>query len=94
MRWGTSPFGDPDAIPDGDDADMDPGNETSHIVTTHYRPGSTEHGTALDNGERYYFQLRAANANGGGPWTEARGGTPLAKGVPAAPTGVVQLLSG
>ena len=75
-------------IPDGDDADTNAGDETSHTVTT-------INGAAPVNGELYDFRLRAANANGGGPWTEwIRDVMPLAAGVPAAPTGVVQLLSG
>ena len=70
-------------IPDGDDADSNPGNETSYTITN------------LSNGTDYTVRLRAVNANGAGPWTECiRNVVPLAAGVPAAPTGVVQLYSG
>ena len=67
-------------IPDGDDPDSNPGNETSHTVTS------------LSNGSTYRFRLRAVNATGSGPWTEwSRGVMPQAAGVPAAPSGVVRL---
>ena len=82
-------------IPDGDDPDMNAGNETSHTITTFQRPVGTPRDTAPVNGERYHFRLRAANANGAGPWTEQiRDVMPLAAGVPAAPVGAVQVLSG
>ena len=82
-------------IPDGDDADTDPGNETSHTVTTINNAVGVDDGTAVVNGQSYSFRLRAANAIGGGPWTErVRGVVPLAKGVPAQPSGVVALRSG
>ena len=70
-------------IPDGDDADSNPGNETSYTITN------------LSNGTNYPVRLRAVNANGSGPWTECiQNVMPLAAGVPAAPTGVVLLRSG
>ena len=83
------------AIPDGDDADSDAGNETSHTVTAINNASHVTDGTAPVNGERYGFRLRAANADGAGPWTQAiRNVMPLAAGVPAAPSGVVTLISG
>ena len=88
VRRGTSPASGHTDIPDGDDADTNAGNETSHTVTE-------INNAAPVNGELYHFRLRAANANGGGPWTKwIQDVMPLAAGVPAAPTGVVQLLSG
>ena len=82
-------------IPDGNDEDSNPGNETSHTVTAIYNAPHITDGTAPVNGESYDFRLRAANANGSGPWTEwIEGVMPLAAGVPAAPTGALALLSG
>ena len=81
-------------IPDGDDPDMNPWNETSHTVTAINNAQDITDGTAPVNGTLYYFRLRAANANGGGPWTEWIQVMPLAAGVPAAPSGAVQLFSG
>ncbi len=79
---GNSRSGSRNDIPDGDDPGTNPGNETSYTVTA-------------INGELYHFRLRAANANGGGPWTEwILNVMPLAAGVPAAPSGAVQLVSG
>ncbi len=69
-------------IPDGDDADSNPGNETSHTVT------------GLSNGNTYAVRLRAANANGAGPWTEGGTVTPSAAGVPLRPSGLVALRHG
>ena len=92
--WSPSDHND---IPDGDDADSDPGNETSHTVTAiyHAHRHPTGDGSPPINGEPYAFRLRAANANGAGPWTEwIRGVMPLPRGAPAAPTGAVRLLSG
>ena len=96
MTWLSAPASGHADIPDGDDADTNAGNETSHTVTTHsHHPRSVRDGKPLVNGELYHFRLRAANANGAGPWTaEIRDVMPLAKGVPAAPTGAVQLYSG
>ena len=69
-------------VPDGDDAGISPGDETSHTLTA-------------DNGFGYDFRLRAANANGSGPWTNFSPSVmPLAAGTPAAPRGVVTLTSG
>ena len=82
-------------IPDGDDADTDPGNETSHTVTAIYKAVGVVDGTAPVNGNSYSFRLRAANANGGGPWTEwVQNVIPLASGVPPAPSGLVALRAG
>ena len=82
-------------IPDGDDADTDAGNETSYTVTAVNHVRGITDGTALENGHNYIFRLRAANANGGGPWTEwIRRVMPLGVGAPAAPSGAVQLVSG
>ena len=82
-------------IPDGDDAGTSKADETSHTVTAINNASHITDGTTPVNGELYRFQLRAANANGGGPWTEwSRDVIPLAAGVPAAPSGVVTLLSG
>ena len=53
-------------IPDGDDADTDPGNETSYTVTMF-------EGANLVNGDYYSAQLRAVNANGAGPMDRAGG---------------------
>ena len=83
------PTRDPNAsnwidIPDGDDADTNPGNETSHTITT-----------GLTNGERYTIYLRAVKSSTNG--VEARADpevvVPLATGVPAAPSGLRVLMS-
>ena len=82
-------------IPDGDDAGASAADETSYTVTAIYNANNVTDGTAPVNGELYAFRLRAANANGGGLWTEwIRGVMPLAAGVPAAPSGLVFLTSG
>ena len=44
-------------IPDGDDADTNPGNETGYTIT------------GRENGKSYTLRLRAWNAHGAGPWT-------------------------
>ena len=66
-------------IPDGDDADMNAGNETSHTVST-----------GLTNGAPYQFRLRAMNTHGTSGEAEATppSVTPFAIGVPAAPSGL------
>ena len=92
---GARTSSDHNDIPDGDDADTNAGNETSHTVTAIYNAYGAEDGTAPVNGQSYNFRLRAANAIGGGPWTEwVRYVIPLAAGVPAKPSGVVALRSG
>ena len=92
-RGGRSASGHND-IPDGADADMNAGNETSHTVTAIYNAFGVTDGTAPVNGDDYGFRLRAANANGAGPWTPEVRAIPLAAGVPAAPSGVVELTGG
>ena len=75
-------------IPDGDDADTNPGNETSYTVTMFG-------GDNLVNGNTYNVRLRAVNANGAGPWTtwlqQGEFLTPQAPGTPARPSGLVKL---
>ncbi|MDE0004064.1 MAG: fibronectin type III domain-containing protein, partial [Rhodospirillaceae bacterium] len=93
-RYNTETTGHND-IPDGDDAGSSAADETRHTVTTINTARSVPPNSPVVNGEVYFFQLRAANANGAGSWTEwTQNVIPLAAGVPAAPTGVVVLASG
>ena len=66
-------------IPDGDDQGNSAADETSYTVT------------GLENWSNYSVRLRAANANGHGPWSERIEVQPLTAGVPAQPSGVVWL---
>ena len=82
-------------IPDGDDADMNAGNETSHTVTTINNVYNVAGGLPPVNGTQYSFRLRAASPHGAGPWTGRISPViPLAAGTPAAPSGLVTLLGG
>ena len=89
----SSPLGQ-NSIPDGPDAGSSAADETSHTVTVVNNVSGVTANTPLENGRDYRFRLRAANANGGGPWTEwTENVVPQAKGIPAAPSGVVSRLS-
>ena len=95
VGWSHGLASAPNDIPDGNDADTNPGNETSHTVTTINHVYGLTPGEPPVNGEPYHFRLRAANAFGAGPWTQTiYGVTPLAAGAPAAPSGLVRLFGG